>query len=472
MTALDLKAVNVALPRISADLDAGLTALQWVVSAYTLAFASLILTAGALSDRVGGWPVFTTGVVTFTAASAGCGLAPGPWSLVALRAVQGLGAAMILATSIALLARAYTGPARAGAIAAYVTAGTAAANLGPLVGGVLVDTVGWRAIFLVNLPVGILVLLAVPRLRAGTHPAAPPGGRAVDLGGAALAALALFAFNYAVLTGSARGWGRPDVSAATAAAVLALTAFLVVQWRRGDRAMFDLRLFAVPSFAGAIALSFLTRAVSFGALPFLVIWLEGVLGFSGTGTGVRLLAMSAPILVLAPLSARIQRHLPARALIALGNATAAAGALLLLRIGTDTPWTVAAPGFVLIGIGVGLLFPPLMGVAVGVVPPQRAGMASGMANTFFPVGTAVGVAVFGALSTAAVEAAGLTGPARDAAVAGRLELLSPPLAEVARGALVDGLHLIAAAMAALCALSVVLALTTIRDRDRHAAAAH
>jgi EmrB/QacA subfamily drug resistance transporter len=472
LTALDLKIVNVALPQIAAELATDLTGLQWVVNAYTLAFASAILTAGAFSDRLGGWPIFSAGVVTFTAASLGCGLAPTTGVLVLARTVQGLGAAMILATSIALLARAYAGPGRATAIAAYVTVGTAAANLGPLIGGAIVDTLGWRGVFLVNLPVGLAILAA---LRAGGYgrsaEPAPPTGRRLDLTGAALAAIALFGASYALLTGSARGWGRPDVLACAAGSVLALAAFVLVQHHKGERALFDLRLFAVPSFSGAIAMSFLIRVVSFGALPFFVIWLEGMLGYSATGTGLRLLAMSVPVLLVATVSARIQRHLSARTMIALGNAAIAAGALLLLQIGVDRPWTVAVPGFVLIGLGSGLAFPPLLGTAVGVVSPDRAGMASGMANTFFPVGTAVGVAVFGALSTAAVDAAGLTGPARDAAVAGRFDQLPAQLLEPARHAVVDGLHLIAVSMATLSALAAVIALATIRERDRADSAA-
>lgn len=178
-----------------------------------------------------------------------------------------------------------------------------------------------------------------------------------------------------------------------------------------------------------------------------MIWLEGMLGYSATGTGLRLLAMSVPVPVVATVSARIQRHLSARAMIALGNAAIAAGALLLLQIGVDRPWTVAVPGFVLIGLGSGLVFPPLLGAAVGVVSPDRAGMASGMANTFFPLGTAVGVALFGVLSTAATRAAARAGhPAEDAVVA--------------------GLDVIAGSMAALSALGVLVALTLVRDSDR------
>lgn len=467
LTALDLKVVNVALPQIGLELGSGLAGLQWVVNGYTLAFASLVLTMGALSDRLGGWRIFGAGVTIFTLASVGCGLAPGIGALVAFRMVQGIGAAMILATSIALLARAYTGPARAGAIGAYVTVGTATANLAPLLGGVLVDGFGWRSIFLINLPLGALVLAALPAVARGhSDPGTPGPVRSLDLGGAALATLTFFAFNVAVLTGSAQGWTRPEVPIGAAASAVGLVAFVVLQLRRGDRALVDLRLFRIRSFTGAILLSLQTRIVSFGALPFFVLWMEGMLGASATATGFQLLTMSGPVLLMAVLAGRIQRVLPARVMIAVGNLCGVAAGLLLLRIGPDSPWWVAAPGFALIGLGAGLVFPPLMGIAVGVVPPERAGMASGMANTFFPLGTALGVAVFGAASTAAIDRAGLPGPVRDSVVAGRFAAVPPELLESARESLVSGLHVISASIAVLCALGALAAITLVRDGDR------
>lgn len=468
LTSLDLTIVNVALPQLADDLGTGLSGLQWVVNAYTLAFASLILTAGALSDRLGDRPVFGSGVALFTIASAGCGLAPSAEVLIAARTVQGIGAAAILATSISLLARSYDGPRRAATIGAWVTVGTLAANLGPLVGGVLVDGLGWRGIFLVNVPIGLVLLLALPVLvPGGTGHPAPGRDRRPDVGGVVLAVAGLFALNFAVLGGSERGWRDPAVLGASVVAVLALVGFVLLQRARGERAMFDLRLFRIPSFSAAIVLSLLTRMASFGALPFFVLWMQGPLGLSATATGLCLLALSLPVLVLASLSGRLQRVLSARVLIASGNLAAAAGALaLLLGIGPDSGWAAALPGFALIGAGAGLVFPSLMGIAVWVVTPDRAGMASGMANTFFPLGTAVGVAIFGVASTAAVGAHDLDGPTRAAALAGDLAGLIPDQATAAREAVTAGLDVIATSMAALCALGMLVALTMVRDSDR------
>ncbi|MEV1293157.1 MFS transporter [Pseudonocardia sp. NPDC049635] len=462
LTALDLTIVNVALPRIGADLDTGLSGLQWVVNAYTLAFASLILTAGGLADRLGDRAVFATGVGLFTAGSLGCGLAPDSGWLVGSRMVQGVGAAMILATSMSLLARTLSGSRRAAAITAWVTVGTLAANLGPIVGGVLVETLGWRAIFLVNVPIGLALLAVLLRI---TAPAPPAGAaaRPLDRGGAVLAALTLFALHHAVVTGAATGWGAGPWTA-LGVAVAAGTGFVALQRRRGERALLDLRLFRIPTFSGAIVLSLLSRMASFGALPFFVLWFEGVVGLSPVATGGYLLALSLPVLAVALVSGRLQQLAPARTLIAAGNACALVGSLALLGVDAQAgPWTVV-PGFVLLGLGAGLVFPSLMGLAVGVVDPARAGIASGTANTFFPLGTAVGVAGFGAVLTAAVDGAGLSAANRAAALTG-VPVDPAELAAVA-GAVESGLRVVAAGMAVLSAIAVVVALTTVRDTDR------
>jgi MFS family permease len=206
-----------------------------------------------------------------------------------------------------------------------------------------------------------------------------------------------------------------------------------------------------------VLLSLLSRIASFGALPFFVLWLQGPVGLSATATGLAMLAMSLPVLLLSFVGARLQRLVPARTLIGVGNlAGVAAGLALLFGIAPDSGWTAALPGFVLIGVSAGLVFPSLMGLAVGVVPPERAGLASGVANTFFPLGTAIGVAVFGVVLAAAADRAGLTGTSREATLAGTGDA----------SALVAGLHGIAAGMAALSALGVLVAVVMVRERDR------
>ncbi|MFI7445875.1 MFS transporter [Nonomuraea sp. NPDC049714] len=458
---LDITIVNVALPEIAGELSARLDGLQWAINGYTLAFAALLLISGSVSDRVGRRAIFTAGVVLFTAASAACGAAWSVGALVAFRIAQGVGGAMIMGTAMALIAGAYpAGRARQSAIGAFSAAGGAAAGLGPLFGGLLVDTLGWRWIFWVNVPVGLLVLAgALLRLREPARTAA--AGR-LDVLGALLAVAMLFALNYALIAGPDQGWGASGVLAALAAGLVLLGVFTVIQTRR-PYAVLDVRLFRVPSFTGAVLLTFLARICSFGILPYLILWLQGMLGHSPLETGLRLLAMTLPILIVAPLAGRLGQKIPASRLLAGGFALIAVAFALMARVGPDSDWAVAFPGLVLLGIGGALAFPPLLGVTLDVVPRERAGMASGLSNTFFPLGTATGVAAFGAIFTARIDAAL---PGQAALVAGgRFDLVSGPDLEAARTAFTGALSATCLVAAAAGLAGVVISLLLIRARD-------
>ncbi|MBG0851335.1 MFS transporter [Streptomyces spinoverrucosus] len=485
---LDITVVNVALPEVAADLDAGLTGLQWVVNAYTLVFAALLLPAGALSDRIGRRNMFLTGVAVFTVASAGCGAAPGVGTLIACRAAQGLGGAMVMSTALALIAGAYQGPRRQSAIGMFSAAGGAAAALGPLVGGAVVEGLDWRWIFYVNLPVGALIIagaaLRVPRERRGELPR--PEGR-FDLVGLLLAAGALLGLNYGLVTGPEDGWTSASALLPLVGGALLVAGFAVWETRRRDAAMFDVRLLRVPSFTGAIVLSFVCRVVSFGVLPYLILWLSGMLGHSPLGTGLRLLAMTAFIMLVAPFSGLFLKLMPTRGVMALGTGITAIGLLTMARVGPDDSWLVMLPGLVMLGIGGAIAFPPLMGIAVGVVPPERAGMASGMTNTFFPLGTAAGVAAFGAVFSTRIDSdlddarlaslqvpEGMRQQVRDAVAAGQFGSLErdlpatarEPVLDAARSALTGGLATICLAAAVVSLLAALASWTLIRDRDQ------
>ncbi|MGP3964268.1 MFS transporter [Nonomuraea sp. 3N208] len=458
---LDITIVNVALPEIAGELSAGLDGLQWAINGYTLAFAALLLTAGSVSDRVGRRAIFTAGVAVFTAASAACGAAWSPGALTAFRIAQGIGGAMVMGTAMALIAGAYpAGRARQGAIGAFSAAGGAAAGLGPLVGGLMVDTLGWRWIFWINLPVGAILLAgALLRLREPAREA--PAGR-VDVAGAVLAVAMLFALNYALIAGPGQGWGSLRVLAALVAGLLLLGLFVAVQARR-PYAVLDVRLFRMPSFTGAVLLTFLARITSFGILPYLILWLEGMLGHSPLETGLRLLALTVPILIVAPLAGRLGEKIPASQLMAGGFALIAVAFLLMARVGPDSSWLVAFPGFVLLGVGGALAFPPLMGVTLDVVPRERAGMASGLSNTFFPLGTATGVAAFGAIFTTRI---GAELPGQAAVVAGgRFDLVSQSAQEAARNAFTGALATTCLVAAAAGLAGVAISLLLIRARD-------
>jgi predicted MFS family arabinose efflux permease len=329
-----------------------------------------------------------------------------------------------------------------------------------LAGGLLVDTLGWRWIFWVNVPVGLLVLTgALLRLREPARNAA--AGR-LDVLGAVLAVAMLFALNYALIAGPAQGWGAPGVLAALAAGLVLLGAFAVIQARR-PYAVLDVRLFRVPSFTGAVLLTFLARICSFGILPYLILWLQGMLGHSPLETGLRLLAMTLPILIVAPLAGRLGQKIAASRLLAAGFALIAVAFLLMARVGPDSDWAVALPGLVLLGVGGALAFPPLLGVTLDVVPRERAGMASGLSNTFFPLGTATGVAAFGAIFTARI---GAELPSQAALVAGgRFDLVSGPALETARSAFTGALSATCLVAAAAGLAGVAISLLLIRAHD-------
>ncbi|MDQ7909888.1 MFS transporter [Phytohabitans sp. ZYX-F-186] len=480
---LDVTIVNVALPQIEGGLGAGLDGLQWIVNAYTLAFAALLLSVGSLSDRVGRRRIFALGVAVFTGASLGCALAPGTATLVVARTVQGVGGALVMGTGLALIAAAYAGTearARNTAIGLFAAGGAAAAALGPLVGGLVVDAWGWRYIFVLNLPLGLAILLAT-WLRL-TESKAENGRHRLDLAGLVLAAAMLFGLNYALLTGPLDGWSSTPVVAALVAAGALTAAFLFVQWRRGEAAMLDLRLFRIRSFTGAILVTYAARLVSFGLLPFLVLWLSGMLGYGPFQIGLRLLLLSITMIVVAPLSGALTRRVPVHVLMALGMALTGAGALAMTTIEPGDGWTAAAPGLLLLGAGAGLAAPHLLGVAVGVVPPERAGMASGAANTFFPLGTASGVALYGAVLAHQVDrhltdAGSALEPAaaervRALVTSGRFDALAAlpgPVRQAAEAGFTSGLSAMLTIAGVAALLAALASLLLIRGADQHQA---
>jgi EmrB/QacA subfamily drug resistance transporter len=421
LVVLDLTVVTVALEPISTDLAAPLSAVQWIVNGYSLATAALLLSAGSLADRVGRRGVFLVGMAVFTAASLACAFAPDVTWLVAARIVQGLGGALVMGTTVGLIAGAYQGDAprrRQAAIGAYAGMATTASAFGPVVGGALVEAGGWRLVFLVNIPIGVAIIAGTLAF-LGRQPRRE--GSVLDLAGAALAALALFALNYAALTGTDTGWPRRDVVITLAVAAVLLVAFLVRQHRLGRNALVDLRLFRVPTFVGALTLSFTARLTSLGLFPFLVLWLSGIVGNGPLQVGLAMMAISLPQAVVSSSSGLLARIASARALCCVGTMITGAGLTWAsATIAAADQWTAVLPCLVVIGTGAGIVMPQLVDLAVGVVPADRAGMASGVSNTFFPLGSSTGVAGYGAILAAVVGARMPDADAAGSTVAGRL----------------------------------------------------
>ncbi|MEU7281754.1 MFS transporter [Streptomyces sp. NPDC045431] len=458
MMTLDVTVVNVALSGIARDLESGLGQVQWTVSAYSLAFGALLLSAGALSDRIGRRTVFTAGMALFTLASAGCGLAPDVGTLIAARAAQGVGGALVFAPTLALIAAAYPeGARRQRAIAAFAAIASAAGALGPVVGGVLVDLLGWRWIFLVNVPIGVLVVAgALTRMPESAAPR--DTRRRIDPLGALLGVGALLALHYPLIAGPEAGWTSPQVVLSAAVGVGLALALVAVQ-RRGD-GLIDLALLRVRAFSGAALLGFLARLTSLGVLAFITLWLQSAHAYTPLEVGLHLLPLTGSLLIAGLFVARLQRRYTADALVAGGFAAQGAGLLALAAAGSGADFAVTALGLVLLGIGGAVIFPPLMGVAVGAVPADRAGMASGLTNACYPLGTATGIAVFGALFSARVgEGLGPEAGVRAAVETGRFELVPTALQPLARAAFADGFTAVCLAAALVCAVGVVAART-------------
>ena len=393
MLLLDITIVNVALPDIQQALHSSFSGLQWVVDAYALSLAALLLTAGSLADMYGRRRLYIIGLVVFTGASLLCGVATGTLMLQLSRALQGVGGAVMFSVSLALLASAFHGKDRGVAFGVWGAITGLAVAIGPLLGGVLTSGLSWRWIFFVNLPIGILAIAIVVLEVAETR---TPHARRPDWAGFALFTLALSSLVYALIESSERSFTDSVVIGCLAAAVVLLLAFLVVE-RRSSHPMFDLKLFALPTFSGGSIAAFGLSASIFSVLLYLVLYLQDILGYSALATGVRLLVLSGGILATSAIAGRLSSHVPVRLLIGPGLLVVGVGLLLMRGLDVGSSWAHLVPGLILAGAGVGMINPPLASTAVGVVKPERSGMASGINSTFRQVGIATGIALLGTL---------------------------------------------------------------------------
>ena len=394
MVVLATTALNVALRRIGADLGAGLSGLQWVVNGYTLVFASLLLTAGALGDRLGHNRTFGAGFAIFATASALCAAAPTLRVLIACQALAGLGAALLVPASLALLSQVHTSPAeRARAIGLWAAAGGAAIAAGPLIGGLLVDALGWRSIFAVNVLAGVAGLVLTVRFVA---PVVGVARRGLDLAGQIVGIVALGALSVALIEGGARGWGSALVRGAFGLFAVATPLFLVVEGR-GASPMLPLSLFRSPTFSTAAGVGFLTNFAYYGQVFLLSLFFTEVRGYSPLVTGLAFLPMSLSVPLANVLVGRLLARLGPRAPMALGQALGGAGLLALVPVDAATPYPALVVPLFAVGIGGGLTVPPMTAALLAAVPAERRGLASGVLNASRQGGGAIGVALFGAL---------------------------------------------------------------------------
>ena len=394
MLLLDVTIVNVALPSIQSSLHASFSDLQWVVDAYALTLAALLLTTGSLADLFGRRRLFVAGLVVFSLSSLLAGAASDPLWLNLARGAQGVGGAAMFSTSLALLGAAFQGRERGTAFGVWGAITGLAVAIGPVVGGALTTGLSWRWIFLVNVPIGIVaVILCMTRVEESR----PPRAQRPDLIGFVTFSGALAALVYALIKGNALGWGSAVIVTCLVASVVLLVAFLAAEVIQGDRAMFDLKLFRKPTFTGGAIAAFGLSAGLFSLLLYLTLYIQDVLGYTALETGLRMLVISGGILMTSALSGRLSTHVPVRLLIAPGLALVGVGLLLMRGLTPTSGWSHLILGFLLAGAGTGMINPPLASTAIGVVEPARAGMASGINSTFRQVGIATGIAGFGAL---------------------------------------------------------------------------
>jgi EmrB/QacA subfamily drug resistance transporter len=394
MLLLDVTIVNVALPSIQTALKASFSDLQWVVDAYALTLAALLLTSGSLADLYGRRLVFVIGLVIFTTSSLLSGLATTPLWLNLARGAQGVGGAAMFSTSLALLGSAFQGRDRGTAFGVWGAITGLAVAVGPVVGGALTTGISWRWIFLVNVPIGVV---AVVLTLAQVQESRPPRARKPDYIGVVTFSGALGALIYALIKGNTKGWGNPVILACLIAAAVLLTVFLIAQVVQRERAMFDLTLFRKPTFTGGLIAAFALSGGLFAMFLYLTLYLQNILHLSALGAGVRLIILSGGILLTSAAAGRLTERMPIRFLIAPGLALVGVGLILMRGLTPASGWAHLIPGFIVAGAGTGLINPPLASTAIGVVTPERAGMASGINSTFRQIGIATGIAGLGAI---------------------------------------------------------------------------
>jgi EmrB/QacA subfamily drug resistance transporter len=452
MLLLDVTIVNVALPDIQKELGSTFEDLQWVVDAYALALAALLLASGSLADLLGRKRVFMVGLIIFITASLLCGLSGSPTMLNLARALQGSGGAMMFATSLALIAQEFPPQERGTAFGIWGATTGFAVAVGPLVGGALTDGLGWEWIFLVNVPVGLLTaVVTLMRVPGSTR---DPNAR-IDWGGLVTFSSGLFCLVFALIRGNDDGWGSAKIISLLLTAGLLLALFVLIELR-SDQPMLDLRLFRVPTFTGAQIVAFSIHASMFSMFLYIVLYMQNVLRYTPFETGVRFLPVSLLSFVAAPIAGKLAERYPVRAFLGAGLGLVGLGLLLMHGVDPSDDWTTLLLGFILAGIGIGFINPPLATAAIGVVEPRRSGAASGINSTFRQVGTAVGIAGLGALLQAKLTHN--LDPRSFATAAGR-------------NAYIDAFNDLLLVGAAVAFVGAALALVLIRRRDFVGAAA-
>ena len=402
MVMIDNTVVNVALPTLNRELGASLSDLQWIVDGYVLAFASLLLTGGILGDRYGRKRMFLTGLAIFTLSSLACGLASSSTQLIGARALQGVGAALLMPGTLSILTVTFPPHERAKAIGLWAGVSGLALALGPTLGGYMVEHLGWESVFFVNVPIGILAFgVAVRTVRESRSDEA----RSLDVGGLLLGTGALFALTYSLIEANQRGWSDPLIVTGLVAGAALGVAFLV--WEsRSPHAMMPLSFFRIPAFTAGNVVAFSVSLGMFATFFFLSLFMQNpfLRGYTAFETGLRFLPMTLMIVVTAPNSGRYASKHGSRAPMTYGLILAGGGLLALSRLTPDTPYWVMGVLFAIMGHGMGATMAPMTAAVMNSVGPQRAGLGSAMTNTSREVGGVFGIALLGTILFTRLEA--------------------------------------------------------------------
>jgi EmrB/QacA subfamily drug resistance transporter len=413
MIMIDNTVVNVALPAIKADLGISTSELEWTVAAYALTFASLLLTGGKLGDLLGRRLIFTIGLTVFTLSSLACGLAGSAPELIGARAVQGVGAALMMPATLSIISATFAPKERGTAIGIWAGVSAMALAIGPLLGGVITEHISWNWIFFINVPIGVLAVIAaivvVPESKDMSHE------QRLDLPGLLSSGIGLLALVYALIEANSYGWTSARILGLFVVAAVALTAFVLLEMHQ-RLPMLDLSLFKNGTFAGANLVAILVTLAMFGIFVFFPIYMQTFRGWSPIQAGAALLPWTLMIVIFAPIAGKLSDRVGSRWLMAGGMSVVAVCCLMLSTVNLTSSFWHMFPAFILGGLGMSFVMTPMSAAAMGAVSVDKAGVASGVLNTFRQVGVALGIGIMGAIITN--RAASHGGPAPEAFVYG------------------------------------------------------
>jgi EmrB/QacA subfamily drug resistance transporter len=404
MIMLDNTVVNVALPSIRADLGISISGLEWVVNAYALTFGVLLLTGGKLADLMGRRRIYVSGLLIFTAASLWCGLAGGADSLIAARTVQGVGAALMNPATLSIITATFSRQQRGTAIGIWAGVSALALAIGPLVGGLLTQKISWSWIFFINIPVGVLGVLAARAFIDESKDTSLE--QRLDLPGLISSALGLFGLTYALIETNTHAWGSTRVLSLFALAAVSLAAFVVLELRQRVP-MLDLSLFRNPTFTGANTVMGLVGLAMFGIFFYNSLYLQNVLGYDAIQTGATFLPLTGFIILVAPIAGRFTDQIGPRWLVASGLTLLTGSLLLFATLDESSSFWNILPGLVVGGLGMGITMAPTTTAAMSSVPVDKAGVGSAVINSARQVGGSLGIAIMGTVIAAQVSVSAL-----------------------------------------------------------------